>query len=559
MRPAPAALIVVLAAGMVSAAESAEESWQRAMELSDRQRYDESLRVIRDALARHPEDIDLIWLEAGVLGWSGRNAESVQAYEKLLERRVDLVDEVGMELARQRLWAGDAEGALRDAEVILAENAEDREAAALRAKALAHLDRHRESIAAYDELLRAAYDDDLALDRALVLGWAGRNREAAEEYRSVLARDAGNRRAKVGLARSENWRGRHRIAADLFAEAAAEKADAEALEGLVLASYWADRPDDARTALAQLAERTPESPSVRNFERMLQFEGRPSVRLEGQASDDSDDQRILTQELTFRQPLTRRTTLELGARRDRVRDPVATRRILRIGAGVDRRYGDRWRSSLRLGALEPDDSGPRHLVGSASASFRPRDRLAVDFGVGIEPVLTRPSLDLDIRVTTAEVSVSAQTHERVTLRGGFQVRDYSDGNRALRFGAGGRRALATRGAHRFALGFDLDLLVSDEDLDNGYYDPEHYLELGPNLEWAYELSGGTTVGARLRVGIQAEKGQSADPFSQIDVVASVPLGRAWRLEASAGRSDSNLSAQSGFELTRASVAVTRGF
>src|SRR5439155_5921271 len=97
----------------------------------------------------------------------------------------ELVREVRTDLATERLWAGDPQGALRDLDVRLVEEPADHEARVMRALALSHADRLRESLAAYDSLLAESPGDaGLELERARVLNWMGRNAEAVKAYRA---------------------------------------------------------------------------------------------------------------------------------------------------------------------------------------------------------------------------------------------------------------------------------------------------------------------------------------------------------------------------------------
>ena len=126
-----------------------------ARALADSARHDQALVVVREALRRAPDDTDLLWLEAGIEGWAGRHANAVALYTRLGERHPELLPDLRSDLAAERLWSGDASGAVRDFDLRLAEAPDDLEAARMRALALAYADRHKESLAAYDTLLVA--------------------------------------------------------------------------------------------------------------------------------------------------------------------------------------------------------------------------------------------------------------------------------------------------------------------------------------------------------------------------------------------------------------------
>ena len=79
-----------------------QTAWARARKLSDDGHHAEALEVIRAALRVHPDNTDLLWLEAGVTGSSGKNKESVVMYEKLLQAHPELSPEMRLDLGTQR-------------------------------------------------------------------------------------------------------------------------------------------------------------------------------------------------------------------------------------------------------------------------------------------------------------------------------------------------------------------------------------------------------------------------------------------------------------------------
>lgn len=566
----PGARGLVLAAALVAGAwlpgpparaDSAAQAWARAMELSDRQQYDQALGVLREALARDPQSQDLRWLEAGVLGWSGRHAESVARYEALLAERPGLADEIRLELGRQRLWAGDPRGALRDAETELALHPESPEAARLRALALAHVGRHARALAAYDELLRREPADvELALDRATVLGWMGRNTQAAAAHEAILRTHPDLLRARIGQAQNENWRGNHARAAQLF-EALIEEGheSPEVLEGLAFARYWADRPVAARSALERLDALRPPDRSARRLDRHLRFDERPTLGVGFEASDDSDDQRIETSTLSYRQPCGHGLALLGLVRDDRVTDPGGREDPLRFGVGVERRWADRWKAEGLVQRFDPRQGGGERFLGQAALAYRPGGRFQFDAGVEQEPVLTRLSLAQRIRATGAGVAVGWRVTDRWTTRAAAQYRDYSDGNAAVRASLGARATALARPRGRLDVVVGAEWLRTDDDLNNGYYDPESLVEAGPGLDWTTEWPGGAELGLSARVGYQKERDVDAETYYRFAATAAVPLGRRLRLGLEAGRSNSALSSASGFKLTRGAVYLTTRF
>jgi hypothetical protein len=138
--------LAAMAAAVIAAAPAlaqmtprpAAEAWAEARRFADQERFAQALDVIARALRDHPGDTGLLWLRAGVTGWAGRHDESVELYEQLVTRHPHLAEDVRVDLATQRLWSGDAAGALRDLDIHLAHQPADREARRLRDQARMH-------------------------------------------------------------------------------------------------------------------------------------------------------------------------------------------------------------------------------------------------------------------------------------------------------------------------------------------------------------------------------------------------------------------------------------
>jgi hypothetical protein len=247
------------------------------------------------------------------------------------------------------------------------------------------------------------------------------------------------------------------------------------------------------------------------------------------------------------------------ARDDRVEDAGGVENPLRIGIGVEKRWDERWKATALAFYFDPRNPGGATGLGLARLSYRPGDRVRYDFGVELEPVLTRLSLADNIRVMDYSASVSGRVAQRVTVSGGAMFRDYNDGNQAQRLSADARWDVKSWRRGRIAALFGAEMLWTDEDLDHGYYDPRSYGELGPGVEGTYEFANQCALGAEVRVGLQREYGASSEPFYKVAGVGKIPLGRAFRLVIEVGDSNSSLSSASGFKQTRGSIYLTTVF
>jgi tetratricopeptide (TPR) repeat protein len=503
----------------------AEAAWTRGRALADSGRFDEALEVVRAALARDPDDTGLLWLEAGVVGWAGRHHESVTLFESLGAKHPDFADRVRLDLATQRLWAGDARGALAD------------------------VDRHLEAHPG---------DRDARRARALVLSFSDRTRAAAAEYERLLAEDPTDAEARVGFARALNWAGKHRRAAREYRALLDDRAgDPEVLRGLAYAEYWDARPDRARAPLASLLARRPDDAEGVALDRRLARDARPALTASHSGSDDSDDLRVLADALALSVPIGARDVVSAIAERVEVKDPAGEHRLTRPGIGYQRIWSDAWSSAARINFQDQrTDTLSDRVLWDLGVRYRPMDGLRFEIGLSRDQVLTRRALDRGVTVATGFVGVEYEPAPRWILHGSIRGNDYRDGNRSwLTRGAVSYRVLSRRDLTATGR-IEGRYLAARDDLDNGYYDPIGYAEVGPGVSISWEPRVGCVIETAGRTGLQKERGGESDPFFSMEARVEAPLGASFAIGGDASRSDSNLSSESGFERTAWSLYLT---
>jgi len=541
--------------------DDAAAASKRARALADEHRYAEADSVLRIALRRNPGDTDLLWLEAAVVGWSGRHREAVALYETLLAHHPELGADLRRDLANERILADDAAGAVRDLDARLREEPSDFEAQKLRALALSHADRLAESLAAYDRLLKDHPDDlDLALERARVIAWMGKNDRAVEEYREILRRHPGDERARLGLAQNENWRGNHRAAATIYEEMLRDGlTDPEISKGLAYAYYWEGRPDRSRPALDRFLSTAPNDREGLDLARMLDRDQSPSLTTGYERSDDSDALRVRSTTVEYRHGFFDRTVGSVHWRRDNVQDPAGNRDPYRVGAGLERMWSERWSARVTADYLKPSDDADGIGLAEIGVTHRPTDRLRIDVGFAKSPVLTRLSLAKSITVGAAVAGFDWRVRERAEFHFDQRITWYSDDNRSFRQSARLKATAISEKRFSLALTLGLDHLATDQDLDNGYYDPASYTEIGPGIESEWKPAERWTIGLRGQIGRQQERGSDSELFHNFTASAEVPLGESVGLGIEGSRSNSNLASASGFRQNRWAATLTTRF
>ncbi|MEO6462686.1 MAG: tetratricopeptide repeat protein, partial [Candidatus Eisenbacteria bacterium] len=172
-------LVAACAPPAVSAQATDETSWAHARQLADEGRYAESLAAIRVALAAHPDDTGLLWLQAGVTSQAGDHAKAVRLYDALVAAHPEMADDTALDRGEALTFAG----------------------------------RFDEAEAVYDAVLsRDPGNTQARAGQARILNWGGRHREAALLYRYVLRDDPTESDAAKGLAHAEYWAGRNDLA-----------------------------------------------------------------------------------------------------------------------------------------------------------------------------------------------------------------------------------------------------------------------------------------------------------------------------------------------------------
>ncbi|HET9233718.1 MAG TPA: tetratricopeptide repeat protein, partial [Candidatus Eisenbacteria bacterium] len=260
-------MLPAVAGAQTQASANVDSVWTEARRLSDAKEYDKALALIAGALEGRPDQVSLLWLQAGVTGWAGRHSEAVRLYESLLDKHPEVTDAVRVDLGRERLEVGEAEKALQEMEACLAVNPKNQDAARVRAAALADLERWNEAEAAYAAIL-------------------------AEEPDDVPAR--------IAMARIANWRGDHRRAAGLFQGLIDDGVDdPEVWNGLAYAHYWSGRSDLAVGPMRHSLDLDPQDHTAGELANELRWERSPWVSADYTSSDDSDELQIGTTRLEF--------------------------------------------------------------------------------------------------------------------------------------------------------------------------------------------------------------------------------------------------------------------
>lgn len=493
--------------------------------------------------------------------------------------------------------AGDQPKALQLYDAVLASDAQNLRALSRSAQLLSWTGKFDEAIARYDRVLQLTPDDRIALlERSKMQSWTKRYDPAIAGFRRLVQLDASNREAQLALARTLSWSGRLTEARREYQVLLASNAqDADALTGVAQTYAWGG---DSRTARRwyerALAADSGSLPANLGMAYVELAEGnrasasRRAVGLTQQYPNDADVRALNAAIRTSRQPrfelshdaLEDSDNNDLGISRFRAAFPAASR--VELSAIVARyamdsgvrdgsvdtahlqttfRVAPNVRFTLRGGVDRSERSnGSRRNTTTGSASLAAgaeqkllfvalADRDTFKYSV--------PILDASIDVDTVGARFT-HASQRWIIDGGAAYADFSDDN--TRMTADGTilyrwpaRALS------IDTGYSYRYLDFDHSSFHGYFDPQNYNAHSLQLRIGHRFTSGVEFHVTGEGGLQSFEHRGVkkdnDRFAAGTAILTFPLGRMLLLDLSAAKSQSAISAASGFESTQYGVRL----
>lgn len=473
------------------------EAFARARQLADEKRFDESIPIARDLVARDPDMADYGLFLARCLGWAERHSESADAYLALATRHPGDMPAFGREWAQQLVWA----------------------------------ERHEEAVALYDQLLAREPDDlELREARARAIAWSGDARGAVDAYRDLIAEAPANGEYRHGYAQNLTWTGRESTALQFLRRV---PADLRTPEETALLESLASR---ARAPWARAMFATSSDSDDLDI-TTWELEGGMGVvprlwigasyrRDELEAPDRAIDVSRVGGIVRFREgPFTAAMHLRLGDAEQIDVTPLTGR------VGLAWRLGDLFTVALdgERTDYESIRAMEREVIGqfaTASLHVHPRGRVDGRAALGVGVVDGPGEVVANDRVSGAvEIGYLALPSPRL-------------------------RVAAS------AYAFSFSELTAD-----GYWNPDDYRIFGVGADFnpRVDVLRSELVLAGF-VGVQNENpGGDATSTGSLTVRVIVRPGGAFRLEYRFDTSDSGLDSDRGFARTRHEVSVTGSF
>lgn len=582
-------LLMLLTTGVLGA------DLEEARDHKNHGRLDEAIEAYRHLLEANPGDQVALRELAQAISWSGEYQEAIELYVQAVEQEPS-DDEALLGLARTYSWAGEYNRSLKIYERYLERHPDHEEIRLERAKVKSWSGAHAETIDYYDAHLARNPDDQVVrLELAKVLSWDGKLNRSIDEYRKILDAEPDNLEARVGLARTLSWSGDlsdadHRYDAIL----SSHPEHVGARLGKAQLALWRGETRRGHALLDALDTDQPGNAEVARYRSELQKYQKPVIESTHDRVGDTDgnDYRVTRVAATWH--LTPFTTLTGLARRAEThlggKEASVNFVGLRFGASLP--LGVELRITGGVDFINPSvfaqrrgANGERHsrVVGSVAA-FGPiagtwRWNAAVDHRTFDA---LREVVDQDISFESVNGGANGLIGKfKVGVAGGYA--DFSDDNSRIHFTSYFLYPWDLTGDVHIELGYRFRFMDFDQNLANGYFDPQSFYShlilftargplFVPSMDWAVRMEGGiqsfdldeNLVTRRLQNGPDQQilllgGKQDNETVFGWEVRIGVDLPHRLRLESYYGETDYALNSATGFESDQWGILVRYRF
>jgi tetratricopeptide (TPR) repeat protein len=449
--------------------------------------YDGAQELFERLLAIEPTNLDARVGRARVWVWAGETDRALDELAEVLQVNPDHPDALEMR-ALFEAWAGRYEESLASYDELLAISADNGAARRQQAQVLSWASRFDASRAVYDSLLASNPDDiESRLGLARALAFSDDLSGAITEYDRVLAQDSGNIRALQGKGRALGWAGRLVEGEEVYHRAVvADVTNAASLVGLAQILRWQDRNAAALQVLQGAEAIAPTDGDVREQLRAVRLALDPVAQPSVIWEDDSDGNRMLTTSLSAGwHPVPR-----VGVRADAYWRHLEAGGLSRSAMGVtvtaSYQLEPGWTLSVGGGGNETDGAGPSgyaaYQVGLTSPARHPATMGLTLVSSGLDA--TAALAEIGVKTTAATITGrwTPAPAWRVDAAGGWaRFAGTQDNDRTSGF-----LSISRRVARIFSLGGSFRAFSFEQDLADGYFDPDFYGIVELTARWLHQ-------------------------------------------------------------------------
>lgn len=492
--------IEALRSRAVSAPDEAGPWFRLAQAYAAGDKPGQALEACARAAALKPGNIEIRRHCSHYAEWSGDLPASIEHFEKLL----DLApgdDEALLGAARARSWSANL----------------------------------RRSANYYRRYLDIRPDDpDAWIEYARVRAWQGNFAVALkvlEEYRDRFGDSELYREEK---ARFLAWDNRPRESLSIIAPLLREEPeDYERLYTRAVAQAIDHRTDEALEIIESLKRLRPDSRDTQLLERTVRTPTRSTVSAGWHYYDDSDNVKIQGGRFDARLRLTPEASLTAGVTWDHLHadtgsgfETIEDEQRIRYSSawvGGAYRFNPVVAVSGRIGRTDIDTTGDLTPY-EVGLDLRPVDEVELSLLRRRELYALSPrSVSLGIEREHNALTVNWRPGYRYTVESILSYDELSDGNTRKELVLAPRRTMLRTGAYNMDLGGHFNWMAFEDDIDNGYYDPERYRRYAASFFGYHKLSEERGLSVVATAGFHKDDEMNDFEFGY-DVVGELTLG-----------------------------------
>ena len=495
-----------------------------------------ALRSIDEAVQLDPENVKYLKARAQLANWAGETETAVKSYERLHE--ISKEDDDLLQLARTSSWVGELD----------------------------------ESVAHYREYLKAHPNEKAVwLEYSKVESWRGNypvSFELLNQYQEKFGQDEESIRLK---SRVLAWAGKPGEAQEILGPILRKEPNDYDLNYTdAIANYRGRRPRTAFQRIEKLETLKPNSPDTKEIRLALKNDHRSNATAGARYSIDSDELGIFHMFLQGAYEYQPETQFEAGFDTDYLRADLGSGLETLSGdrdathyqgwIGVRHRFNSYVMANVNLGASHAEGETGVPTYG-AGIEVQPRDdfmlRLTRQYGFY---VISPRAVSSDVKRGANTLLFQWDPTLRYTILGSGSYDDFSDDNGRWEALLAPRRSIF-RTEH-----FNLDLGVRgwwfgfQDDLNNGYYDPNFYQSYMGTTFLYWKIAKNHGLG--LYGGAGAQKDEAIDDFRfgwTVDVEGTFGIYGDWTLKPRAAYLQNLREASGAYKGFLGQLTLTRRF
>jgi len=512
-------------------------------------RESDKLYALQQAAQVAPGDAGIAFRLSQAYAMANRPADAVEQCLRAAELESGNLEYLHACL-QQANWANNRTAAQTSIQWLLQVAPGDHDALLSRAQWHSWTGEYAEAAAAYDDYLTYFPDDhDAAVARIQVLRWAGDDsgaQKALAEYRARYGETDDYQRTGANILLQ---RGHFYAASDLLNPLAENYPDDYDIHfARVLATRSAGQPSAALDSVEAMERLKPEQPETAEVARVTRAPLKSLVGVYGDYQFDADDIRITSLHARDELALSPETRALMGMNTRRVSTRQSSAFITGDGdrstmdhygwLGVRHQLHRRLGVEARAGRGNVEGGGDYGYY-LLEGDWYPRDNLMLQFTRERSLYAMSPlAVSREIVETRNRLRALWQPAPLYQVEGWVSASDFSDDNSRQEVYLAPSRRVYRNGPWGVNLGLGAQWFSFNDDLNNGYYDPDYYRRYSGTALFYWSPNADDWVGLRTSLGWHKDDTFSSYEFgSDVEIEALIGRYRDWQFHGRAAYAD----------------------